>query len=178
MHQGGLNQFIDSKVKNESATYHDPNKSGGVQSGGLSQRHGPGESEIRQWYNPDGVSLNPDTKGDYEDLLRIARSSGGPPDILVTNYSMLEYMLLRPLEHRFWHDTSEWLKIDGNRLLLVLDESHLYQGVMGTEVSMLIQRLRTVLGVGVEKFQFILTSASLGDDSESNEKAKKVLLKL
>ena len=85
---------------------------------------------------------------------------------MVTNYSMLEYMMLRPLEHRFWYETKEWLEEhEDNKLLFVIDEAHLYQGSSGTEVSMLIQRLRNVIGVENDKFQFILTSASLGGDS-------------
>ena len=96
----------------------------------------------------------------------------GVPDILVTNYSMLEYMLLRPLEHVFWEDTMDWLHgeiEDGEpakKLMLVLDEAHLYQGAMGTEVSMLINRLRSVLTKEGKKpdIQVIITSASLGND--------------
>jgi len=96
----------------------------------------------------------------------------GVPDILVTNYSMLEYMLLRPLEHVFWEDTKTWLhgKLqDGEKprkLMLVLDEAHLYQGAMGTEVSMLIDRLRSVLSKDGKNppIQVIITSASLGND--------------
>jgi len=92
---------------------------------------------------------------------------GGTPDILITNYSMLEYMIKRPLEHIIWHDTAEWLREDEeNKLLLILDEAHLYQGALGTEVGMLIRRL--FHSVGIEdpenKVQMILTSASLGDN--------------
>ena len=96
----------------------------------------------------------------------------GVPDILVTNYSMLEYMLLRPLEHVFWEDTKTWLHSDTEegeaprKLMLVLDEAHLYQGAMGTEVSMLINRLRSVLTEedNVPEIQVMITSASLGQD--------------
>ena len=57
----------------------------------------------------------------------------GVPDVLVTNYSMLEYMLMRPLEHVFWHNTKKWLdECDEpedskmkRKLLLVIDEAHL-----------------------------------------------------
>ena len=95
----------------------------------------------------------------------MSRSQGGPPDIMVTNYSMLEYMMLRPLEHRFWYETKLWLdESPENKLLFVIDEAHLYEGAVGTEVSMLIQRLRNVIDVPMDKFQFILTSASLGGD--------------
>ena len=96
----------------------------------------------------------------------------GTPDILVTNYSMLEYMLMRPIEHAFWNNTKKWLenarKIGKNRkLLLILDESHLYEGAMGTEVSMLLNRLRAVINANDEDIQFILTSASLGKESDN-----------
>ena len=78
---------------------------------------------------------------------------------------MLEYMMLRPLEHRFWYETKLWLdESPENKLLFVIDEAHLYEGAVGTEVSMLIQRLRNVIDVPMNKFQFILTSASLGGD--------------
>ena len=51
---------------------------------------------------------------------------------MVTNYSMLEYMMLRPLEHRFWHDTKAWLEEDEeNKLLFVIDEAHLYKALLG-----------------------------------------------
>ena len=98
----------------------------------------------------------------------------GVPDILVTNYSMLEYTLLRPLEHVFWEDTKQWLYGDvlegepPRKLMLVLDEAHLYQGSMGTEVSMLIQRLTSVLSEDdkIPDIQVIITSASLGDSDD------------
>lgn len=101
----------------------------------------------------------------------------GVPDILVTNYSMLEYMLLRPLEHVFWEDTKTWLHEEEEvgeqprRLLLVLDEAHLYQGAMGTEVSMLLHRLRSVLTKeGCEPdIQVIITSASLGKEDSMKQ---------
>lgn len=101
----------------------------------------------------------------------------GVPDILVTNYSMLEYMLLRPLEHVFWEDTKSWLYNDveegeaPRKLMLVLDEAHLYQGAMGTEVSMLINRLRSVLSEGDKnpEIQVIITSASLGQNEEKKK---------
>ena len=92
-------------------------------------------------------------------------NGGGTPDVLITNYSMLEYMLKRPLEHIMFRETREWLNQDPeNKLLLVLDEAHLYQGALGTEIGMLLRRLRMTLGIaGLEdKVQFILTSASLG----------------
>ncbi len=109
--------------------------------------------------------------GDDNRILTNTNHFGGTPDILVTNYSMLEYMLKRPLEHGMFEDTKHWLKGKDNHLLLVLDEAHLYQGALGTEVGYLIRRLLASLDIAdnLDKVQFILTSASLGDDSESKK---------
>ena len=98
-------------------------------------------------------------------------NGGGTPDVLITNYSMLEYMLKRPLEHNIFLETRDWLAKPGNKIQLVLDEAHLYQGALGTEIGMLLRRLRMTLGIGDQenKIQFILTSASLGK-SESKKK--------
>ncbi len=64
------------------------------------------------------------------------------PDLLITNYSMLEYMLLRPIERPIFAQTREWLAADTrNQFLLVLDEAHMYRGVGGAEVGLLIRRL-------------------------------------
>ncbi len=84
------------------------------------------------------------------------------PDILITNYSMLEYMLLRPREKKIWDATKEWLaeSID-NKLMFVIDEAHMYRGSSGGEVALLIRRLFHKLGIGRNRVQFILTTASM-----------------
>jgi ATP-dependent helicase YprA (DUF1998 family) len=89
---------------------------------------------------------------------------GNAPDILITNYSMLEYMLLRPFERPVFWETAEWLKGDGNQFLIVLDEAHMYRGAKGAEVGFLLRRLRARLGIHdkPEKLRIICTSASLG----------------
>jgi ATP-dependent helicase YprA (DUF1998 family) len=85
------------------------------------------------------------------------------PDLLVTNYSMLEYMLLRPVESQLFSDTSKWLQSNPqNYLTIVLDEAHMYRGSGGAEVALLLRRLQSRLEVDAKKFRFILTSASLG----------------
>jgi Distinct helicase family with a unique C-terminal domain including a metal-binding cysteine cluster len=84
------------------------------------------------------------------------------PDIMVTNYSMLEYMLMRPIEQNIFQQTAEWLAQDqANTLLIVLDEAHLYSGVTGTEISLLLRRLQARLGISRKRVRYILTSASL-----------------
>lgn len=86
------------------------------------------------------------------------------PDILITNYSMLEYMLMRPIERDIFRQTREWLRADPkNEMILVLDEAHMYRGAGGAEVALLLRRLFARLDVPRERIRFILTSASLGE---------------
>ena len=86
------------------------------------------------------------------------------PDLLVTNYSMLEYMLLRPIERDIFRKTAEYYAANPTqRLILVLDEAHLYRGAQGTEVAMLIRRLRNRLELPLEQLQVVCTSASFSD---------------
>jgi ATP-dependent helicase YprA (DUF1998 family) len=93
-----------------------------------------------------------------------------PPDLLVTNYSMLEYMLLRPIERSIFRKTKEWLAQDpANQLLLILDEAHMYRGVAGAEVGLLIRRLQSRLGISREQMRCIMTSASLGSGAAAEE---------
>ena len=86
------------------------------------------------------------------------------PDILITNYSMLEYMLLRPREQNIWNSTREWLNGNPeNKLLFIIDEAHMYRGSSGGEVALLIRRLFHKLGLSRNRVQFILTTASMPD---------------
>ena len=90
----------------------------------------------------------------------------GVPDLLVTNYSMLEYMLLRPIERDIFRLTAEYYGAHPDqRLILILDEAHLYRGAQGTEVAMLIRRLRNRLALATDQFQVICTSASFTSPS-------------
>lgn len=91
------------------------------------------------------------------------------PDILITNYSMLEYMLIRPIENSIWESTKAWLHSNqANKLLFVIDEAHMYRGSSGGEVALLIRRLMHKLEIGRDRIQFILTTASIpsGGDAE------------
>ena len=94
------------------------------------------------------------------------------PDILITNYSMLEYMLLRPREGKIWDETQNWLQASpNNKLLFVIDEAHMYRGASGGEVALLIRRLFHKLGISRDKVQFILTTASMPDKTPEDKQA-------
>ncbi|MGV5493762.1 DEAD/DEAH box helicase [Pseudomonas sp. XP2] len=87
------------------------------------------------------------------------------PELLITNYSMLEYMLMRPIERDIFEQTKDWLKTDvRNEFILVLDEAHMYRGAGGAEVALLIRRLCARLDIPRERMRCILTSASLGSE--------------
>lgn len=95
------------------------------------------------------------------------------PDVLVTNYSMLEYMLLRPIERSIFEQTAAWLAADeSNFFTVVLDEAHMYKGSGGAEVAYLLRRLHTRLGVPRSRIRYILTSASLGTKPEALKRMK------
>lgn len=89
------------------------------------------------------------------------------PDILITNYSMLEYMLIRPIENSMWENTIDWLNSDANnKLLFIIDEAHMYRGSSGGEVALLVRRVLHKLGISRDRVQFILTSASVPSEPE------------
>ena len=91
---------------------------------------------------------------------------GGTPDLLITNYSMLEYILLRPIEQPLLDDTQTWLRDNPDeKLLIVMDEAHLYRGSGGAEVALLLRRLLGRLRIGPERARFILTSASFSGNA-------------
>lgn len=96
------------------------------------------------------------------------------PDILITNYSMLEYMLMRPIEAHLWDETRAWLAAsEENRLLFVIDEAHMYRGSSGGEVALLLRRMLYRLGIGRDRVQFILTTASMPASTEKDDCAVK-----
>lgn len=95
------------------------------------------------------------------------------PELLITNYSMLEYMLMRPIERDIFEQTKDWLKNDiRNEFILVLDEAHMYRGAGGAEVALLIRRLCARLDIPRERMRCILTSASLGSEAAAAENGR------
>lgn len=82
---------------------------------------------------------------------------GKVPDIVVTNYSMLEYMLCRPQDYRFFGPDLQ---------SIILDEAHLYSGTLAAEITMLLRRVRERCGVSAHNILHIATSATLGGNEE------------
>jgi ATP-dependent helicase YprA (DUF1998 family) len=93
-----------------------------------------------------------------------------PPHILLTNYSMLEYLLLRPDDSPLFDDgRARWWTF------LVLDEAHQYRGAKGIEMAMLVRRLKQRLREGgcSKSFRCLATSATLvGEQGDKAAVAK------
>jgi DEAD/DEAH box helicase domain-containing protein len=95
-----------------------------------------------------------------------------PPDILITNTSMLNIMMMRQLEAPIFTETKNWLKSsEENVFTLVVDELHLYRGTPGTEVAMVVRNLLSRLGLEADspQLRIIATSASMGSEDKSKK---------
>lgn len=102
-------------------------------------------AEARGWEDRDGQRLD--------------RDSPPPPapDIVITNYSMLEYMLCRPQDAGFFGDALQ---------CVILDEAHLYTGALAGEITLLLRRLYDHCGVSAESVLQMATSATMGGTAD------------
>lgn len=97
-----------------------------------------------------------------------------PPDILITNYSMLNIMLMRSIEQDIFDITKDWLAEPNHperQFLLIIDELHAYRGTPGTEVAYILRLLFSRLGLtpNSPKLRIITTTASLEDNAEGKK---------
>ncbi|SPT60532.1 DEAD/DEAH box helicase [Actinomadura madurae] len=93
-----------------------------------------------------------------------------PPDVLVTNYSMLNVMLLRDRDSHFFDSTRAWLDASPeHRFTLVVDELHTYRGTAGTEVAYLLRNLKQRLGLTERPDQLRVLAASASIDAERDQ---------
>ena len=93
-----------------------------------------------------------------------------PPDILITNFSMLSIMLMREADQGIFEQTRRWLQDEGSVFHLIVDELHLYRGTSGTEVGYLLRLLLERLGLTPDdpRLRILASSASLEpNDAES-----------
>lgn len=106
---------------------------------------------------------------------KVAGKPATPPDILITNYSMLAVMLMRKKENVLFEKTKEWIEADkSHKFTIVIDELHTYRGTAGTEVSYILKNLLYRLGLNKrpEQIRFIASSASMGDGSDVSIKRR------
>jgi DEAD/DEAH box helicase domain-containing protein len=93
-----------------------------------------------------------------------------PPSILVTNATMLEYMLIRPQDQPILEQSQ------GKLRYIVLDEAHTYLGSQAAETALLLRRVMHAFGVSPDTVSIIATSATIGDGSPESELALRVFL--
>ncbi|HIA8500838.1 TPA: DEAD/DEAH box helicase, partial [Escherichia coli] len=90
-----------------------------------------------------------------------------PPSIMVTNTTMLEYMLIRRKDAPIIEKSQGMLKY------IVLDEAHSYIGSQAAELALLLRRVMQAFNVGPgtdKPVQIIATSATIGEDSPEGNK--------
>lgn len=126
------------------------------------QEEDPDVRELRYFFNRlDGSEMR--SRWDMQDA---------PPDILITNFSMLSIMLMREADAPIFDRTRQWLQENSNNQFhLIIDELHLYRGTSGAEVAYLIRLLLNRLGLypGHPQLRILGSSASLDPtDQDSN----------
>lgn len=85
-----------------------------------------------------------------------------PPHLLITNYAMLEYLMIRPGDNSLFSG-----ELGRTWKFIVLDEAHTYTGATDIEVAMLLKRLKARVETD-NAIQYILTSATLGTSEKDN----------
>lgn len=114
------------------------------------------------------------SRSDGNEVVTRWEMQSNPPDILITNTSMLSTMLVREIEESIFKKTKEWLESDEDAFFyLVIDELHLHRGSSGTEVSYLIKSFLNKLGLSnprhAHKLRILCSSASLPLDDVNKQ---------
>jgi len=95
-----------------------------------------------------------------------------PPSLMVTNVTMLEYMLMRAQDRPILE------KSQGTLRWIVLDEAHSYVGAQAAEMALLLRRVRDAFGVAPEDVRLAATSATIGEGEENRETLRSFLADL
>lgn len=141
-----MNALINDQVKRLREIFQDSDITFGVYNGNTEHREKDGLLKYKTTYGYDPLPNE-----------RVSREAmrEKPPHILITNYSMLEYLCIRPNDDAVFRNA----KLQ----FVILDEAHIYKGATGIEASMLVRRVETRLTEKGQGPQYILTSATLGD---------------
>ena len=124
-------------------------KKAGITVGNYTGRYDPA--------NP-GADTGSKAMGKEHGISSHATQQSNPPDILLTNYKMLDYLLMRPQDQQLWRHNKQ-----GVLQYLVLDELHTYDGAQGSDVACLIRRLKERLEIPKGDLCVVGTSATLDD---------------
>ena len=100
------------------------------------------------------------TTSHYPQLVTRPQIRKTPPQILFTNPTMLNYMLVRAEDREILEKSKGKLK------WILLDEAHTYTGSSAAELSLQIRRVLDAFGVTIDQVNFAVTSATIGDESD------------
>lgn len=92
-----------------------------------------------------------------------------PPDVMVSNFAMINAILMRDFEAPLFRQTREWLAQSPDHVFtLAVDELHSYRGSAGSEIALLLRRLMSRLGLEPDspQLRIIAASASLNQDDQ------------
>ncbi len=95
-----------------------------------------------------------------------------PAPMLMTNATMLEYMLVRQIDEPIIKQSC------GKLRWIVLDEVHTYMGSQAAELSLLLRRVMHTFGVCASDVRFIATSATMGNDPQADSQLQQYLANL
>lgn len=109
--------------------------------------------------------------GSYPQICTRAEMRNHPPQILFTNPTMLNYMMVRS------KDLPLLEKSQGRLRWILLDEAHTYSGSAATELALQIRRVIDAFGVTIDDVNFAVTSATMGG-KDAEEKLKKIVAQL
>jgi Lhr-like helicase len=144
--------------------------------------------ELQRYWNKIRTIISNGTlsQDKIEDIIYTSQKIGGselltrfdmqetPPDIFITNYSMLNIMLMRDREDCVFSKTKEWLEEDreNNIFHLIVDELHLNRGSSGTELALLLRLVEYRLGLSPDhpQLRILASSASLDPNNDDSKK--------
>jgi DEAD/DEAH box helicase domain-containing protein len=147
-----MNALATDQAKRLATTIYEDDRLKGVVSAGLFIGEGRDAAKYPKTMGPENIIENRNSIVD------------SPPDILLTNFKMLDYGLMRHNFHNLW--THNFVNPSLLRFL-VLDELHTYDGAQGTDVANLIRRLKLKLQIPDGQLCPIGTSATMGSGAES-----------
>lgn len=103
---------------------------------------------------------------DSTELLSREQIHNDTPDILITNYSMLNILGMRKKGQELFKKTKKWLENNNNVFTLILDELHTYRGTSGTEIMYSIRMFLHYIGLDAysPQLRIICTSASFENE--------------
>ena len=119
-----------------------------------------------QEYREDGRNLKLDNEVATRDEIRDSKNAGTRPEILLTNPSMLEYILVRQKDQQMLRESA------GKLRWIVIDEAHSYSGSSAVELAYQIKRILEAFGENAQDVRFACTSATIGGEEGTQSLAE------